>query len=151
MDVVLKWWFLACGSLVLIGLSTFLGWATKLWEVDQTKLSFVIIAVYFLATAFIGWMTTAYRGGTRRKWVAHYLDTLAEASDLCMRLAIMGTTLGFFLMISAAFAGAVTVQTVGEAAKGLSTIYLVTFVGVLCSSLLNLQLTNFHHLLEDVA
>ncbi|HTP46120.1 MAG TPA: hypothetical protein VMQ50_04280, partial [Casimicrobiaceae bacterium] len=80
-----------------------------------------------------------------------HIDALEEASDLMMKLAIMGTTLGFFIVITSTFAGGAGVnqQLIMDAIKGLGIIYLVTFVGVLCSSLLNLQLVNLRYAVAE--
>lgn len=148
--VNLKWWFIFVASLAGLLFASSVGFVYKLWEIDQTKLSFVILALYFLITPFVGWLTYIADQGEVRRPTLH-LDFCEEASELFMRLAIMGTTLGFFFMLSSSFNGtaAVTAQTVAEAARGLATICLVTFVGVLASALLNLQLANLRFVLDD--
>lgn len=149
--VALKWWMVFCASAVGLLVAWAMGLLNKLWEVDQTKLSFVILIVYFVVSAFVGWMTYRQARGYRVPLIAQHLDCCDEASDLLMKIAIMGTTLGFFILISAAFgnAAAATAETIGGAVKGLAIIYLVTFVGVLCSSLLNLQLVNLRYLTDE--
>lgn len=147
MSEKLKWWFLFCASLIAFIGAGATGLLQGLWRVDQTKLSFVILAIYFIVSGFVGWLTILAADGRVNNLTQH-LNSCDEASDLLMKLAIMGTTLGFYLMLSGAFGNglAPTPAAIGEAAKGISTICLVTFVGVLCSSMLNQQLTNLRYL-----
>jgi len=156
----LKWWFLFCASAAALTGAGVFGLLQGLWHVDQTKLSFVILTVYFVVSGWVGWLTVraaawgTFRGAAIRTLqqaeVAKHHHACEEASDLLMKLAIMGTTLGFYLMLSGAFGSgaAPTPAAIGEAAKGLGTICIVTFVGVLCSSLLNLQLVNLRYLTD---
>jgi len=143
----LKWWFVFCASVLAFIGAAVTGLLQGLWQVDQTKLSFVIVAIYFVVSGFVGWLTILAADGRVNNLTQH-LNSCDEASDLLMKIAIMGTTLGFYLMLSGAFGAgmAPTPAAIGAAAKGLGTICLVTFVGVLCSSLLNLQLTNLRYL-----
>ena len=147
----LKWWFLFCASAIGFGSAWYAGLVSKLWDIDQTKLSFVIIGLYFLISPFIGWITWRRERGYAVGQLLQHIDALEEASDLMMKLAIMGTTLGFFIVITSTFAGGAGVnqQLIVDAVKGLGIIYLVTFVGVLCSSLLNLQLVNLRYAVAE--
>ena len=96
----LKWWFLFCASaLAFIGAGVS-GLLQGLWQVDQTKLSFVIVAIYFVVSGFVGWLTILAADG-RVNDLTQHLNSCDEASDLLMKIAIMGTTLGFYLMLSA--------------------------------------------------
>ena len=151
----LRWWFIFCASLVGLGTAAGLGLVTRLWIIDQTKISFGILGLYFVVSVWIGvltWRCDASRcKQVDRKTTVTNLGALEEASDLCMRLAIIGTTLGFAIMVAGTF-GAGTLITPGAIVKlagGLSLIYLVTAVGVLCSSLLNLQIVNLRELVEE--
>ena len=154
--ITLKWWFLACLSMAGAAVAAWLGLFHQLWSVDHTKLSFVILGLYVGATVFVGWLTWRLEAHTGRQdswrftdWRSH-IDVCEEAAELCMRLAIMGTALGFLIALSA-FSGAelASQATVAAAAKGIGVICSVTFVGVLCSSLLNLQLVNLRYLYDD--
>lgn len=151
--MMLRWWFIFSASAIGFGTSAAFGLVDKLWTIDQTKISFGIIALYFIVSAWIGWLTrrvekTHYSDIIRD--VEKHLNGLEEASDLCMRLAIIGTTLGFAIMVGAAFGAGViiTPAAIAGLASGLSLIYLVTAVGVLCSSLLNLQIVGLRFLCD---
>jgi hypothetical protein len=139
---ILKWWFMFCASVVGIGIAAYTGMIERLWIIDDTKLSFVILSLYILVSPYIGWLT--YRVEKGFIISEKSIEWLEESSELMMRLAIMGTTLGFFILITQAFAGGTVInqQMIAEAAKGLAIIYLVTFVGVACSSAINLQVVN---------
>lgn len=149
--VLLRWWFIFCASVAGVCLSAYLGFLGKLWEIDRTKLSFVIVAIYFGVSLFIGWLTRK-----AEKWpelVIEHLNVVDESGDVCMKIAIMGTTLGFSIMVSGAFSQGLvaTPAAIADMAAGLSLIYLVTAVGVLCSMLLGLQAVNLRYLLPREA
>ncbi len=151
--MMLKWWFIVAASAIGFGTSTVFGLVEKLWTIDQTKISFGIIALYFIVSGWIGWLTRKVEKENYqdiRDDVAKHLNGLDEASDLLMRLAIIGTTLGFAIMVGAAFGAGViiTPAAIAGLASGLSLIYLVTAVGVLCSSLLNLQIVGLRFLCD---
>ncbi len=159
MTTTLKWWFLFSASVLGFGLASWLGFTRLLWDIDATKISFIIIGLYFLISPFVGWMTWKqeqhlHDWQLRREAVPQlirHMGSIEEACDLMMKLAIMGTTLGFFIVITSVFSGGVTItqQSIANALQGLGLIYLVTFVGVVCSSLLSLQLTNLRYVVDE--
>lgn len=153
---VLKWWFIFTLSVVGFAAAAWFGFVSRLWAIDETKISFGILALYFGTSGWIGVLTrtaeTTYYTAERHV-VRGHLDAIEEASDFCMRLAIVGTTLGFAIMVAGAFGAGVAVNaaSIAALAKGLSLIYLVTAVGVLCSSLLNWQIVNLRYACRDQA
>lgn len=147
----LKWWFIFCASIAGLVVSYVLGWVHTLWTIDETKLSFAVIALYFLSSGFVGYLTIKATKDPKTPSLIENAEACNYASELMMRMAIMGTALGFFFMFGHAFgnATAMNMKMVTDAAKGMGTICLVTFVGVLCSSLLSLQLQNLRYLVRD--
>jgi hypothetical protein len=119
MAPVLRWWFVFCASALGTLTAGAFGFLEALWKIDETKLSFVILVVYFGMSGFVGWLSVQARRATlpSATIVAH-VDLCREASDLMMRLAIMGTTLGFFILVTSAFTGVMTAATISEIAKG---------------------------------
>lgn len=159
--VNLKWWFIFCISLAAVIFSAVSGLFTWLWNIDVTKLSFVCIGLYFIISPFIGFLTHKLGWYEKNRPfllpalkinIARYIEGLEFTSEMMMRMAIMGTALGYFFMLSP-FSGTSTLLTtavIAQAAHGLGTIMLVTFVGILCSSGIVLQLICLKFELNDL-
>jgi flagellar motor component MotA len=152
MKAFLRWWLMFCIFIIAgIGLQQF-GYVDGLYYADQSKLSFVILAVFFAVSSYIGLLT--YR---KMKDVALFktskekelqLENCWFVANECQTVGLIGTVIGFLMMLSSAFANLdiTVVTTVQEAIKfmalGMSTALVTTLVGMVCGLLLKLQLIN---------
>ena len=50
------WYFLSCMQVFLVSVAIFFNMHIRLWEEDQTKLSFLIIGIWAGTTAWLGWL-----------------------------------------------------------------------------------------------
>ena len=158
-DILLRWWlFFAIASLGTVALFVS-GVIQKVSQVDFTKISFLIYAVFAVFTVRIGMDT--YRLCRKEK----YTDGLITAfykksevgwfvSDILLTLGMIGTVAGFIYMLSSSFAemdpgNAISMQGVlVKLSTGMSTALYTTAAGLVCSLLLKLQLFNFTNHLD---
>lgn len=151
------------GSLTVVGfcIIAFLGWIDTMLEYDVTKLSVVILCVFTVATLWCGWLTwrmgkdvPVTRGSpfARMKFIKS-VENEAEhgwfAVVLCEKLGLTGTVFGFVIMLTGGFHGidssdpASMQRLLEQLGTGMSTAFITTLVGVVCSIILSIQ----YHLL----
>jgi hypothetical protein len=123
------------------------GFHASLLEHDQTFLGFFTFGLFMISTLVAGWKT----------WLFSYRDTYTATkkgwflSETMLTIGMTGTFIGLILMFGESFNSIdVTNPTsmknvVTDVASGLSTALYTTLVGLVCSTLLKLQLIN----LED--
>jgi len=146
MKAFLRWWLMFCIFVItLLGLDHF-GYIEGLYHADQSKLSFVILAMFISVTCYIGILT--YRKMKKIPYPNLHLENCWFVANECQTVGLIGTVIGFLIMLSTAFKNidVTVVQTVQEAIKfmalGMSTALVTTLVGMVCGLLLKLQLIN---------
>ena len=147
-EPVLKWWLIICA----VGLSSFAGayffdLHLHLFNADVTKISFIIISIFVATSAWIGNATKGLL----------YKDLLATKdvsvgwfiSESLMALGMIGTVVGFLLMLGSAFGNIDVNNTeslqmaLSQMATGMSTALYTTLTGLVCSLLIKVQLVNY--------
>ncbi len=159
----LKWWFLiSIISLVLAYLTAKDAWS-HLWSEDVTKLSFALIALFIVMSAWCGYKTWTLSKfldkGEEDEHIVEKIESLIEVgwftSDLCLTVGMIGTVIGFIMMLS----GFVTVDTSDPATvqdliknlgAGMSTSLYTTLAGLVCSILLKMQYFNLNQAIDRV-
>lgn len=146
MKAFLRWWLLFClygiGSVILYKLGLF----SDLYEADASKLSFLIIAIFSGATCYIGMLT--HRLWKKKEVTTRALDTCWFIADSLSTLGMIGTVIGFIMMLGPAFANLDVTQVVSVQdaitvmALGMSTALVTTLVGMIGSLLIKIQLVN---------
>lgn len=146
---LLKWWFMFCLSILAFVGAFFPGWAQAVWNTDETKISILIITLYFSFSVFIGWLT--YQAEKLRNFqVEKHLKSCHMAVKSMIVLGIIGTTAGLLIMLHLAFASPdlnPTAVLMGLK-TGLSTLGITTIVGLICYLALELQVVNLEYALE---
>jgi hypothetical protein len=123
------------------------GLVSWLWTADQTHITILMLALFVILTAFIGWMTLTSNSHSEVR--AQYIDFCWFGSDALMRLGIITTVLGFVLMFNGKMHGldlsnAQNVKDlVVQISQGLTTALTGTLVGVVTSMLTGAQLKNY--------
>jgi len=144
---LLTWYLIVCVQALIGCVAVFFDMHHKLWELDQTKLSFIIIAVWVFGTGYVGWLLkntdkTLIKNNTKIGW---YL------AETCLALGLLGTVAGFLLMLGNAFTDIDVSNTeslqksLSEMALGMSTALYTTLVGIISSIFLKSQLVNLEH------
>lgn len=142
---ILRWWLFFCLSIAAAVIVHYFGFFTELYEKDQTKLSFAIVAIYFASSIFVGKLTLDQ---SKSKNVEQNISVGWFLSETMLALGMIGTVAGFILMLGESFAdidtsnAASLKDALSAMALGMSTALYTTLVGLICSQLLKIQLIN---------
>jgi hypothetical protein len=136
------WWLVTVIESILLGITVYFGSLEFLWETDVTKLSFLVIALWIGTSAVIGY--TGYLKKTN-------FDTPWFIAESCMTIGMVGTVVGFMLMLGSSFAeidpGNIDSmrQVIIDMAGGMSTALLTTLTGLIASLFLKVQVVVYEH------
>tara|TARA_B100000959_G_C14728731_1_gene520033 strand:- start:164 stop:625 length:462 start_codon:yes stop_codon:yes gene_type:complete len=142
---LLKWWLIFCLTLLGCVIGTYFDIHNLIYNADVTKLSFLIILIFFSTSIWIGNKTykleknDEYSQNTSVGWF------IAES---CLALGMVGTVTGFLLMLGTAFANvdvtnsATLQQALADMAVGMSTALYTTLIGLVCSLIIKVQSVN---------
>lgn len=150
--IFLRWWLFFCLTILATTVCYYFGFFTELLEKDATKLSFVIIAIYFVASTYVGKLTNDQRRG---KDYSTGLNVSWFVSETLLTLGMIGTVAGFIIMLGDSFGSIDTAnpETLKEAlsamALGMSTALYTTLTGLILSQALKVQLVNLESGEED--
>jgi len=116
-------------------------WFEALYNSDQTKISFLIIIVFVIASITTGYLS--YKKTINFEKLSNYVWF---SSETMVTLGLIGTVAGFLLMLSSAFDNldVKNVENVQEVitdmSLGMSTALCTTLVGLVCSVLTKIQM-----------
>ncbi len=116
-------------------------WFEALYNSDQTKISFLIITVFIIASVTVGYLS--YKKYNNFNKMSNYVWF---SSETMVTLGLIGTVAGFLLMLSSAFDNldVKNVENVQEVitdmSLGMSTALCTTLVGLVCSVLTKIQM-----------
>ena len=137
----LLWWI----QVVTVSFSAMLiftyGWFEKLYDADQTKISFIIIVIFIATSIATGFLS--FKSDIEHKTLSNYIWF---ASETMVTLGLIGTVAGFLLMLSSAFdnldvSNVENVQKViSNMALGMSTALCTTLSGLVGSVLTKIQM-----------
>lgn len=133
----LTWWLVVTLQAILFGISFHFGSYEYLLNNDLTKLSFLIILIWIVTSFVIGYKSFNNSNDYSKTWFI---------SDACMTLGMIGTVIGFMLMLGSSFENidpantAQTKQVISYMAQGMSTALLTTLIGLIASLFLKIQL-----------
>lgn len=106
---------------------------------DQTYISFVLLGIWLLTSARIGYkMGRKINSNNEKFWFI---------AETCMAIGMMGTVLGFILMLGGSNLESIDPtdvegmkNVIGQLAKGMATALLTTLTGLIVSVSLRTQL-----------
>ena len=140
---ILFWWISTCTVLFAAAIAFKFGLWTALWYADVTKISFLVMGLLVLVMGLIGY--NLYKPASYREELAWF------ASDSFTTLGMIGTVIGFLILLGSAFAelnidDKSTLQAViVEMAIGMSTALTTTLTGLIASLITKLQLVVTHY------
>ena len=119
------------------------GWWEFLYNADMTKISFIIIGTFVISSLAVG-----YIGLKNTTWdtIESISNYVWFASEAMITIGMIGTVAGFLIMLNTAFSGLDVndIRNVQEAisdmAIGMSTALVTTLVGLICSTLIKVQI-----------
>jgi len=140
----LLWWIIFITSLAGFVVASEYGLIHKMWSLDISKISFMILAIYTIASGYCGWI--AFHINRRKININKHLSILWFVSGGFVILGLIGTVIGFMV----AFADIITptgsfstndiksmIQALGS---GLAVAFTTTLVGFISSLLIKTQL-----------
>ena len=141
------WYLLLCIQVLIISIAMFFDLHNLIWENDKTKISFLILTIWAIASVYIGWV---HRDNNKdninnNAKIGWYL------AETCLALGLLGTVAGFLLMLGTAFGNIDITNTkslqeaLANMALGMSTALYTTLVGIVSSIFLKSQLVNLEH------
>jgi len=142
------WWLFVCLNLLGLGVVQYFDGFVWLFNIDITKLSFVILFSYLGVTAYLGHIT---KHRTTKNPFTEQLHMIWYYADSCLTLGMIGTVVGFIYVLTTAFVG-VDFESIEMAkgiiktmALGMGTSLVTTLVGLIANLLIQLQLVNIEH------
>jgi Na+/melibiose symporter-like transporter len=136
---------------------------TVLWQQDSTKLSFLLLVIFIGMSVWCGfktWLLSRFIDSDKEdEHIVEKVEGLMEVgwftSDLCLSIGMMGTVIGFIMMLSGlAQVDVSDINTVQGLIKnlgsGMSTALYSTLTGLICSSLLKVQYFNLNQSIDQV-
>lgn len=143
----LRWLLIIVPVTVMLIVAKSLGLYSDIYEYDKSFISFTVLAMFILQSMFIGFKT--YSSDLRGSQFGWFV------SDTCLTLGMIGTIVGFLMMLRGGFSissgDAAGIQALlARFSIGLGTALYTTLVGLVCSMLLKLQLFNLGHSLGQI-
>ena len=145
MKPLLRWWLFISLTIILTFSFYYFGLFAEVWDKDRTKLSFLIMFLFFFTSIHCGKETikvsNALEGNVSENEIKN-IDWRGNQeigwfmSDFVLTIGMIGTVSGFLLMLTGAFAGVdlndeVAMKNVLEKmSKGMSTALYTTLFGL---------------------
>ncbi len=138
--IVIRWWIVFCISVLLSAIGYSFGLVDELYEKDPTRISFLILALYFCTTIYVGFSEWGIAKDVISDY--HYSNVRRIAwfvSESLLALGMIGTVTGFILMLGSSFesidvSNTETLKsTLTAMAIGMSTALYTTVTGLICS------------------
>ena len=159
----LKWWLFISAVMAGATYLYFTDMFALLWNKDATKLSYVLLLLFVFMSVWCGYKTwrlsVFLESNKTEKYIIEKIEHLMEVgwftSDLCLSIGMMGTVIGFIMMLSGfSNVNVEDLSTVQGMIKGLgagmSTALYTTLTGLVCSALLKIQYFNLSQAIDKV-
>ena len=135
----LQWWLFFVLQLIILGASYIYELHVYILNNDQTYISFMLMGIWLLTSMRIGYkLLKNIKTSNESTWFI---------AETCMAIGMMGTVLGFILMLGSSDLGSIDPSDVegmknviGHLAKGMATALLTTLTGLIVSVSLRTQL-----------
>jgi hypothetical protein len=144
---LLRWWVIVCFQILILSLGLFFGVWTHIWEVDVTRISFVIIAIWSVTTLFVA----RYHLNSLQSERDKFMPVGWFLAETCLALGMIGTVAGFLIMLLSAF-GSMDIgntesmqEALSSMALGMGTALYTTLVGLVSSLFIKVQLVNLEN------
>ena len=138
--ILIRWWFYTCVLVTAGVVMEYFNLWQLLWYTDHTKISFLILGIFALIHLYLGLVSFRKRQPNNLSWYA---------TDLMVSLGLIGTVIGFMLILSTSFSGidASSVEqikkAIGEISDGMGVALSTTLTGLMCAAITRLQIIHF--------
>ena len=146
MSSLLKWWLMICTTMLGVSIAIYFNIHEQLYYADVTRLSFLIIFIFFCSSIWVGTKTYAI---VVKQDYNQQIDVGWFIAEVLLAIGMIGTVTGFLLMLGTAFANIDVTDTttlqnaLANMAIGMSTALYTTLIGLICSTIMKVQLMNF--------
>ena len=159
---LLRWWLLVTLMIVSFAGAFSSGIVQNVYDVDITKLSFLILTVLAVMSIKCGidtYKITLVKKFDTREFESHYAKAELGwfTSDLCLTLGMIGTVAGFIFMLSTSFAS-IDVSNISslqnvlsKMSVGMATALYTTATGLISSAFLKLQYFSYSTEIDRLA
>jgi hypothetical protein len=135
----LQWWLFFVLQIIILASAYVYELHLYILNNDQTYISFVLIGIWLLTSSMIGYKLL--------KNITTSNEKFWFIAETCMAIGMMGTVLGFILMLGGSNLASIDPSDVegmkgviGQLASGMSTALLTTLTGLIVSVSLRTQL-----------
>ena len=135
----LQWWLFFVLQLIILGAGYVNELHLYILNNDQTYISFILVGIWLLTSTRIGYkMGKNINTSNEKFWFV---------AETCMAIGMMGTVLGFILMLGGSNLASIDPtdvegmkNVIGQLASGMATALLTTLTGLIVSVSLRTQL-----------
>ena len=135
----LQWWLFFVLQIIILAAAYVYELHLYILNNDQTYISFLLIAIWLLTSTRFGYkMMKKIKSSNEKFWFV---------AETCMAIGMMGTVLGFILMLGGSNLASIDPtdvegmkNVIGQLASGMSTALLTTLTGLIVSVSLRTQL-----------
>jgi uncharacterized membrane protein len=145
----LKWWLLFTLLVVATIFCNYLGYLKLLWQKDSSYLCITTLVLFFVMSIKCGrdiflLESKKDHDGTSLSSFRRKEEVLWFSSEVCLNLGMLGTIIGFCLMLvgfeNLDISNQQTVQgLLAELGKSMATALYTTLVGLMCGQILKVQ------------
>ena len=135
----LQWWLFFVLQIIILGASYVYDLHLYILNNDQTYISFILVGIWLLTSMRIGYKL--------KKEITTSNEKFWFIAETCMAIGMMGTVLGFILMLGGSNLASIDPtdvegmkNVIGQLASGMATALLTTLTGLIVSVSLRTQL-----------
>jgi|TARA_B110000285_G_scaffold130018_1_gene146178 hypothetical protein len=135
----LQWWLFFVLQIIILGASYVYELHLYILNNDQTYISFILVGIWLLTSMRIGYKL--------KKEITTSNEKFWFIAETCMAIGMMGTVLGFILMLGGSNLASIDPtdvegmkNVIGQLASGMATALLTTLTGLIVSVSLRTQL-----------
>ena len=156
--LLLRWWLFLCIQGAVLAIANHFGFFQDLFLKDPTRIGFGILGILLVTSIWIGKkvytlsrleVTTSMKEG-----LLNDLSIQWFIAESCLVLGLVGTVCGFIIMLGTAFVdidvGNITSMqnALSQMSIGMSAALYTTFMGLLSSLVIKIQLVNVERAIE---
>jgi hypothetical protein len=116
-----------------------LGWLASVFHDDPTHITYVTVSVLLVATGWCGWLSWRLSNGEDPREVDKDLDHGFYAARLCFYIGLIGTAIGYLIMLKNGAAAGDPSQVIRQAFANTAIAIVNTIFGIVCSVLVEAQ------------
>lgn len=134
----LQWSLFMCLVGVGAAIAAGLGWVGYLRN-DPTHITLVTLGVFLLATLWLGRLSWKLSNGDDPEELKEELDHGWFASSLCVSIGLIGTAVGYYLMLQGGNAGGEASEIIKQTFANTSIAIVNTVFGAVCGVIVEIQ------------